>query len=333
VKFLVTGGAGFIGSYTIKGLLEDGYSVVSLDINSDLKLLRKVLTEKEMGRVSFIQGDICDLDFIYELFAEKKIERVIHLASLLVPDSDQNPLLAIRVNCIGFANLLEVCKQLRVKRMVFVSSVAVFGPPDKYSEGFVPDDAAHFPQSVYGACKSLNEYLANHYFQKSGVEAIGLRFPVVYGAFREHGQSSFVSSELIEKTTLKLKATVPYGDDEIDWLYVKDAVRAIRLAAFNPITTTQVFNVSGTLRPIREAVNVIRQIYPDSEIEIQPGKIGNIWKFDSRRIEKCLGFKPEYSLEEGLIDSLNLYRNSSGMVPLLLKDFEGKIALAKTKVP
>jgi len=319
MRFLVTGGAGFIGAYTIKSLLNKGYSVISFDNNSDLKLVRKVLSEREYERVLFIQGDISKYAEVSQLFLKHKIDRIIHLAFLLVPDSNQKPLLAIKVNCEGFAHLLEMTRKHGTKRIVFVSSVGVFGPQEKYPVIPIPNDAPHFPQSMYGACKSLNEYLANHYHHQYGLEIIGLRFSIVYGAFREHGQSSFVFRELIEKPTNHKKSKVPYGDDVIDWLYIKDAVRAILYASIKPITKTRVFNVAGTLRPIQDAVKFIKNIYPSSKIVIKRGKIGIVWEFDSQKIRKELGFKPEFSLEQGLIDSLNIYRKSVGMDPISAK--------------
>ena len=120
--------------------------------------------------------------------------------------------------------------------------MAVFGSPEDYHFQPIDNDAPHFPKFIYGACKSLNERYATHYFNEYGVDTIGLRFTAVYGVGRTRGMSSF-STKLIENVALGHPAVVPFGDDTIDWQYVEDVSRSIVMSCTCPPTKTHAFSV------------------------------------------------------------------------------------------
>ncbi len=206
----------------------------------------------------------------------------------------------MKINCEGTLNILEACRVLDVNRLVWASSIAVFGPPELYDEKPVANDAPHHPVSVYGACKSLNEYMVTHYFEKYGVDSIGLRFTDVYGIGRIRGKSSF-TTKMIEMAAKGEPYTVPYGDDLVDWQYIEDVSNlVVKTTKLPRKTKTRVFNTQGDVRSVVESVNYLREIAKNAKLDVEKGKFGIAWRYDTTRLKGEIGFEPQYTMEKGI---------------------------------
>ena len=300
MNYLITGGTGFIGAYVAKLLAEEGGYVVAYDINPSRDLLGKVLSKEESGRVEVVKGDITDLAHLLRVCKEHHVEKIIHMAGLLTLASSANPALAVRINCDGTANVLESARILRLKKVVWASSISVFGPHEKYGKELIPNDAPHYPSTVYGACKSFCESLAAYYFREYGVDTVGLRYPPVYGAGHREGASAIVTEELIVKPVLGRPGRVPYGDDTLNWLYVEDAARATVIAAKNATTKTRSFSLGGDICTVLEAIEYMKKLIPNADIDALPGYTQFPSKVDTTPIEKELGYRSEWTFENGV---------------------------------
>jgi len=299
MSYLVTGGTGFIGAYTIRDLLAIGKKVISYDASPDPSILQGAVGPS-FEKIVRIQGDILDLPHLLGAMKEQHVQKVVHMASLQIPASDANPTLALKINCEGTLNVLEACRLLDIERLVWASSIAVFGPEERYGSRPVPNDAPHYPTSVYGACKSLNEYMASHYFERYGVDSMGFRFTAVYGVGRIRGKSSF-TTKMIEMAARGESYTVPFGDDLVDWQYIDDVARLMVLALeHSGRTKTRVFNTQGDVRPVVDGVNYLRKIAPQAKLNVEGGKFGIAWRYDTTPLEAEVGFKPGYSMERGI---------------------------------
>jgi nucleoside-diphosphate-sugar epimerase len=300
MSYLVTGGTGFIGAYTIRDLLRQGHRVVSFDASPDLNIMTNALSREEIERTVRVVGDIGDLPLILNTMRENEVENVVHLASLQIPASDANPHLALKINCEGTVNILEACRVMDITRLVWASSIAVFGPSEFYGDKPVANDAPHHPTSVYGACKSLNEFMAKHYFEKYCVDSIGLRFTAVYGVGRTRGKSSF-TTKMIELAAKGEAYTVPFGDDLVDWQYVEDVSRLVVVALkLEGKTRTRIFNTQGDVRHVVDGVNHLKKISQATNLHVVGGKFGIAWRFDTSALKEEIGFEPQYSMEQGI---------------------------------
>jgi nucleoside-diphosphate-sugar epimerase len=185
------------------------------------------------------------------------VRDIIHLAAALIPTCAAQPALGVRVNVDGFNHVLEVARVIVARRVVWASSIAVYGPQSRY-DGEPDEDAPHWPTTVYGACKSMNEYMARHYYDAFGVDSIGLRFTVVYGAWRMRGALAYrLGQELIEKPAHGQPARVPAGDGLVNWQHVEDAAHAILLSLRHVGPTKhRVFNTGGEAVRVRDAAAV-----------------------------------------------------------------------------
>lgn len=242
------------------------------------------------------------------------MKRIVHLASLLHPASNENPPLAIQVNIQGQAAILETARLFEIEKVVWASSVVVFGSRSSHPERVLPNDAPHHPVNLYGATKSFDEFLTNLYIKEWGVDALGLRFTVVYGPGRVRGASSFVN-ELV-KPALGEPARVPFGDDLVDWQYVEDIAALIAKCVETPRTRTTVFNTQFDPRSIKAAGEYVKKLIPNADISHEPGEFGIAWELDDSLLQEEIGFKPEYSMERGLREVMRHARREVGLPPL-----------------
>lgn len=312
---LIVGGAGFIGAYVVQALLREGHHVVVFDADFTKNTIHKLFSEEELAGIKMYAGDVTDLAQLIRIIREEDIDSIVHLAAWQIPASHNNPTKAILVNGTGFNNALEAMASLGLRRLVWTSSNAVFGSPKSHNVQPIPNDEYHKPNTVYGALKSLNEYMAEHYFKHRGVDSIGLRFCLVYGYGRMRGASTF-ASEMIEKAALGLPCVVDNGDSSVDWYYVVDAAQLILRALKAPPTPTRVYNTHSDLRTVREAADYLSQNLPNAQLDIKPGMIDANWNLDSNLLAEELGFKPRYKLEDGLRDTVAHVRKIAGLPEL-----------------
>jgi UDP-glucose 4-epimerase len=313
MAYLVTGGTGLIGSRIVRDLLKDGEEVVVYDLFPEGAFLEQLLTDKERGRVKIVRGDMIDLAHLIHTVKENSVENIIHMAGLLGESTNANPPLALKVNTEGTINIFETARILGLRKVIWASSIAVFGPPGKYTEEYVPNDALYCPLGIYGACKALNETIAVHYFEQYGLDISAIRYSVVYGPGRFGGSSFIVTRELIEKPAVGKPGKVPYGDATFNWLYVDDAARATVLAAKAVRTKARAFNISGDICSVKEVADYIRKLLPEADITLLPGDSPLHWKYETTPIKEELRFRPRWSIKEAIREMINVTRRQHGL--------------------
>src|SRR5213079_3198693 len=191
--------------------------------------LRLILPEEKVKQVTFVPGDVTDLPALSAAIRTHGITHGIHLAGLQVPTCRADPILGAKVNVLGTLAVFEAVKAAgeQVKRLVYASSAAVFGGPDKYQQGQFPwplaDDVPLVPSTHYGVFKCCNEGNARIYFQDFGLSSVGLRPWTVYGVGRDFGMTS-EPTKAIKALALGRRYHISYGGWQ-DLQYVEDVAR------------------------------------------------------------------------------------------------------------
>lgn len=318
-SFLVTGGAGFIGSNIVEYLLNYGAKkVVVLDnlSNGFYKNIEPFIQNKSF---QFVEGDIRDLQICKK--ACEGIDIVLHQAALgSVPRSINDPITSNAVNIDGFLNMLVAVKESGcVKRMVYAASSSTYGDSKKLPK---VEDEIGKPLSPYAVTKYVNELYADVFAKTYGMELIGLRYFNVFGPRQDPKGAYAAVIPLFADAILKRKSATINGDGEQtrDFTFVENAVQANIKAAFadNPEAINQVYNVAVGDRTSVKQMYYILKNYAGSEIEptFGPTRAGDVRDSlaDISKAEKLLGYQPSVKFEEGLIITYNWYLNNQEFV-------------------
>lgn len=309
MNILVTGGCGFIGAYTTRDLLRAGHRVTVID-TAPRSLLDDLLVEDDRALLtSVIPLDVTDVASLVRLCKAEGIEGIVHLAAMLGDACEQFPLRAAQVNVIGMAALFEVASLLSIPRIVWSSSISVFGYVE--SDRHLGDAARHDPSGFYGVYKSANEAQARLYHRNFGVNSIGLRVGFAYGYGRSRGSGSWIR-ELIELPALGHPGKVDGGDVLVPWLYVEDISSAMVSALQSDIGGSTVLNMRGEPRRKSEAADFVRSMLPDADIVIVGNPSGYATGVDDSELRRLLKWSPQYSMEEGIEKTIRLYREIGG---------------------
>lgn len=305
-KALVTGGAGFIGSHLVDGLLSEGCEVTVLD-NLSTGRLSNLNQIKE--HITFYKADIRDRETLEK--AARDCDVIFHQAAVVsVPRTVDNPVDSAMVNEMGTLFVLEAARKNDVKRVVLASSSAVYGddPVLPKHENMNPK-----PQSPYAVQKLSGEFYARLYLDLYSLKTVSLRYFNVYGPRQDPSSHySGVISIFMNRACSK-EAPVIYGDGNQyrDFVFVKDVVRFNLLAANTDKASGKTFNV-GTGRFVRinrlwERISQLAGF--NIEPKYEPPRAGDIMESVASidYAGKTLGFKPEYSFEKGLEETFEYY--------------------------
>ena len=307
-RFFVTGALGCIGAWVVRNLVQAGVPVTVFDLASDPHRLRLILSDDEIGRVRFVAGDITDLAALEQSLKECAATHFIHLAALQVPFCRADPPLGARVNVVGTVNAFEAAKRAGLKRLVYASSIAVYGESEDYPEGRVDDAAALRPHTHYGVYKQANEGTARIYWQDDGLASLAFRPYTVYGPGRDQGMTSSPT-----KAMLAAAAGQPYhiafGGRGL-YQYADDVAKAFIQAARAPFSGAGVYNLHGSGVDMSEIVAAIAAAEPASRGRITYAAQPLALPDDAERahLPPELGALPETSLGEGVAQTIALFK-------------------------
>ncbi len=307
-RYLVTGGAGFIGSHIVDRLVADKHQVRVLDDLSSGKLdnLKGV-----KDRVEFVKGDIRDRKIMKQ--AVKDIEFILSVAAWRsVPKSMEDAYGYTDVNILGTANLLEEAVKAKVKRVVCVSSSSVYGETTKVP--MTETDPTN-PLSPYAASKLVNEIYCGMFYRGFGLETVAVRYFNVFGPRQSLENDYAVVIPKFITSLLKKQSPPVYGDGKQsrDFTYVDNVAEATIMASQAPgVGTGEVFNIAlgeeHTLLDLLEQLNKIigTNIQPD----FKPKRAGDVYKTyaDSSKAERMLGWKGKVNFAEGLRRTVEWFR-------------------------
>ncbi|MCK9431637.1 MAG: SDR family oxidoreductase [Candidatus Omnitrophica bacterium] len=308
-RFLVTGGAGFIGSHIVEALVKEGNSVRVLD---DFSSGRKSNLEKVRGRIELIRGDICSQKTC--LKATRGVDYVLHQAALRsVPKSILDPHAYNRVNIEGILNILEASRLNRVKRFVFASSSSVYGEVKTFpqKERFTP-----VPISPYALSKLAGEHYCKIFSLYFGLPAVALRYFNVFGPRQALDDDYAVVIPKFIDCLLHNRRPPVFGNgrQSRDFTFVNNVVEANLLAARADKVRYGIFNIAGGRSvTILELVKVLNTLLGKSIApKFLPARAGDVFKTlaDIGAAGRELRFKPSVNFFEGLKITLDSWKKN-----------------------
>lgn len=335
MRVLVTGAAGFIGFHLSQRLLAMGHKVTGLDNLSDyydvaLKKDRLGILRDSGEKFSFVQADISDAPALADAFSQGQFTHVVNLAAQAgVRYSLEKPASYVQANLVGFANLLEQCRQHRVAHLVYASSSSVYG-----LNGARPYSTNHnvdHPVSLYAATKKSNELMAHSYSHLFHIPTTGLRFFTVYGPWGRPDMALYLFTRaILHNEPVKL---FNHGHLQRDFTYIDDIVEGIvrvleRPASINtsfdplhpdPSSSScpwRIYNIGNNhtvrladfISTLEKALGMRARI---DYLPMQPGDVESTWA-DIADLQNFVHFKPSTPLAKGIETYVDWHRNYYG---------------------
>jgi UDP-glucuronate 4-epimerase len=331
MSVLVTGAAGFIGSFVVSRLLERGDTVVGIDNHNnyyDTKIKEARLSQfLDNDSYAHIRADLADRGSIEAAFDRYRPQRVVNLAAQAgVRYSIDNPLEYINSNIVGFAHVLECCRHSNVEHLVYASSSSVYGANSRMP--FSVHDNVDHPLSLYAASKKSNELMAHTYSNLYDLPTTGLRFFTVYGPWGRPDMALFkFTKAILSEESIDV---FNYGKHRRDFTYIDDIVEGIIRILDKPATANlswdsqnpdpgtsfspwRVYNI-GNSRPV-ELMDYIAALEAAigkkasiNLLPLQPGDVPDTFA-DVGDLKEMFDYKPETTVEVGIANFVRWYRD------------------------
>ena len=312
MKYLVTGGAGFIGSHIVHTLLEHGDSVRVLDNFSSGKCENlEALTQQFNGnRFEVLEGDVRDASRVEE--AVRGVEFIFHEAAFVsVPQSMGEPQTCFDVNVTGTSLLFDAARRAGVRRAVIASSAAVYGESEALP---LVEEAPLQPLSPYAVSKRVKEMYAELFTGSFGFEVVALRYFNVYGP-RQRPDSTYAAAvPIFARRLLDRKPVTVFGDggQSRDLINVHDVVRANLIASEHLNAAGKIFNIcTGVETRILDLLDVMYELLPNvPSHEYAAPRAGDIYRSvgSPQKAADVMGFRAQVSLVDGLKETIDWMR-------------------------
>ncbi len=306
MTIMVTGGSGFIGRRIVRLLSERGEDVVRFD-------MAPPRPDDAVQDAGFYRGDVTQLPHLLDAITTHDVRRVIHMAALLPPDTEDRPHYGMAVNIGGTNNVFEAARFCGVDRVVYASSIAVYGVQDTFGERPVNEDALPAPANVYGMTKAANDFAAARYSELYGMDLCGIRICTVFGHGRITGMTGMIGGLMISLPAVGDPIDLPFHRDELSpMIHAEDAAEIFVRAALAERLNHPTYISGGHLCSVGDMADIVRRIIPEARITTGERRVPHIYRVDNSRMLADIGYEIA-PLELRIRDHINDARREAGM--------------------
>jgi len=294
----------------VRRLIEQGHDVVTFDVNDSLARLEMIASPELAQKATRRVGHIEDTAAVKKLVADEGITHIVHLAAVLMPFCQKNPVEGGLINVIGTLNLFEAARDAgRQIPIVYASSSAVWGPTDEYGEGPLTEDMPLKPATHYGVFKAANEGNARNFYSSDGISSIGLRPWTVFGPGRDAG--------LTADPTLAMRAVARREPFQIrlsgymDLQYVRDVADIFIQCAFSGAQGAHAFNLRGEVVEMEQLRQMLEEIRPGAAklISVSGPPVPVAYRMSDAALVKTVGEIPRTPLREAIVETIEKFES------------------------
>ena len=295
-KVLVTGAAGCIGAWVVKGLLEVDAVPVVFDVSDNRARLDFIMPD--VSALTWEVGDIRDFQQLNATVSRHEVSAIIHLAALQVPFCKADPVTSTAINVMGTTHILECARQAGIKRLAYASSVAA----PAMEEG-------QWLSTLYGAHKVCGEQMAAVYWQDWQVPSVGIRPPIIYGPGRDQGMSAAPTIAMLSAHCGQ-PYCVPFQGN-VSFVHAEDAATRFITAVAGERKGASVFDLNGTRAEVAEVIEIIREYLPGARIDQSGDPLPFPACADDGKLDDYLGIEACRPFRAGVADTLDCFNEAA----------------------
>ncbi len=313
MRVMVTGAQGCIGAWVVKRLIDRGVDIMVYDRDLNPARLSMIASKEEIDKVVFEQGQIEDADRIKTLVKDGGITHIIHLAAVLMPYCQANPISGGMINVMGTLNVFEAARDAgREVRVSYASSSAVWGPEEAYEKRALNENDPLHPATHYGVFKQANEGNARVFYTANGISSVGLRPWTVYGVGRDGGLTAGPS--LAMRAIANGQPFTIGVTGFMDLQYVEDVAEMFIRGAIADLPGAHVFNLAGEIVSMEQLIELLDKIRPGAAklISAAGNQVPVAFRMDATAIHEKLPGLPQTPLEEGARKSIEIFEKLRG---------------------
>jgi nucleoside-diphosphate-sugar epimerase len=308
MSIMVTGGTGFIGNRIIRKLLERGEEVVCFDLAPPRANL-----EPYLDRIRFYRGDVTQIPHLLEAVNTHRVHKIIHMAALLPPDTEDRPHFGMLVNIQGTNNVFEVARWTNVQRVVYASSIAVYGVQETFGERPINEDDLSAPINVYGMTKAANDFAAAKYRDNYGLDLRGVRICTVFGHGRVTGMTGMIGGLMMSLPAVGKPVAMAFNPQEASpMIHAEDAAEIFVQVALSEQLNHSLYISGGHLATIADMADIVRSFIPGAQITTGNRPVPHVYLVDNSRMLADIGYEMP-PLRMRVLDHINDARREAGM--------------------
>ncbi|HCG91119.1 MAG TPA: hypothetical protein DEZ08_04705 [Dehalococcoidia bacterium] len=311
MSIMVTGGTGFIGWRIIRKLLDAGEKVVCFDLSPPKSNL-----DPYKDKISFYRGDVTQLSQIIAAINTYKVNKIIHMAALLPPDTEDRPQYGMFVNIDGTNNIFEAARWTGIKRVVYASSIAVYGIQDTFGQRPLTEEDLTDPINVYGFTKAANDFSARIYSEKFGVDIKSVRISTVFGHGRVTGMTGMIGGLMISLPAIGQPVSMEFSPTEASpMIHAEDAAEIFVRVAVGTGLKHNIYLTGGHLATIGEIANIVKTYIPDAVINTGSKAVPHVYLVDNSKMLSDIGYEmPPLTMR--ILQHINDARLEHGLEPI-----------------
>ena len=311
MSIMVTGGTGFIGNRIIRKLLDRGEEVVCFDLAPPRNNL-----EPYADRINFYRGDISQIPHLLEAINTFDVRKIIHMAALLPPDTEDRPHFGMSVNIQGTNNVFEAARWSNIQRVVYASSIAVYGVQETFGDRPINETDLPDPVNVYGMTKAANDFAAGRYRERYNMDIRGVRICTVFGHGRVTGMTGMIGGLMMSLPAIGKPVTMQFDPNEASpMIHAEDAAEIFVQVSLSNNLQHPIYISGGHLATIQDIANIVKEYMPEAQITTGDRPVPHVYLVDNSRMLSDIGYEMA-PLRVRVLEHMNDARVEAGLPPL-----------------
>ena len=311
MSIMVTGGTGFIGNRIIRKLLDRGEEVVCFDLAPPRNNL-----EPYADRINFYRGDISQIPHLLEAINTFDVRKIIHMAALLPPDTEDRPHFGMSVNIQGTNNVFEAARWTNIQRVVYASSIAVYGVQETFGDRPINETDLSDPVNVYGMTKAANDFAAGRYRERYDMDIRGVRICTVFGHGRVTDMTGMIGGLMMSLPAIGKPVTMQFDPNEASpMIHAEDAAEIFVQVSLSNNLRYPIYISGGHLATIQDIANIVKEYVPEAQITTGDRPVPHVYLVDNSRMLSDIGYEMA-PLRVRVLEHMNDARAEAGLPPL-----------------